>query len=280
MNFLSLDERLNDALIEDLGRGDVTTDAVLRAVKDDGRHATARVVAKEDLVLAGWPVLTRVFRLLGHVEDKVHYGEGDCVPKQKDIGEVRGEASVLLKGERVALNILQRMCGIATETRQFVQLVTHTGARVLDTRKTTPLWRDLEKYAVRAGGGHSHRQGLDDGILIKENHIAVAGGIAQAVEACRKNASHLHRVEVEVQTLPELEEALKVGVDVVLLDNMAPEQVREAVALIRGRCRVEVSGGIGLDNVLAYAEAGADFISLGALTHSYRSRDISILLHT
>jgi nicotinate-nucleotide pyrophosphorylase (carboxylating) len=279
MNFLSLDERLNDALIEDLGRGDVTTDAVLKAVKDNGRQVTARVVAKENLVLAGWPVLTRVFRLLGHVEDTVHYGEGECVPRQADIGEVRGEAAVLLKGERVALNILQRMCGIATETRQFVDIVGHTGARVLDTRKTTPLWRDLEKYAVRAGGGSSHRQGLDDGILIKENHIAVAGGITQAVEACRKTASHLHRVEVEVQTLDELQQALGLGVEVVLLDNMSPTQVREAVAVINGRSRVEVSGGIGLDNVLAYAEAGADFISLGALTHSYRSRDISILLH-
>ena len=278
MNFLSLDERLNDALIEDLGRGDVTTDAVIKSVGADSCKATARVIAKEDLVLAGWHILVRVFRLLGPVEDKVSFGEGDLVTKGSVIGEVRGEAGTLLKGERVALNILQRMCGIASETRQFTKRVAHTRTRVLDTRKTTPLWRDLEKYAVRAGGGFSHRQGLDDGILIKENHIVIAGGLTRAIEACRQAASHLQRLEVEVRNLDELKVALQAGVDVVLLDNMSVEQVRKAVELVKGRAQVEVSGGIGLDNVAAYAEAGVDFVSLGALTHSYRSRDISILL--
>ena len=278
MNFLSLDERLNDALIEDLGRGDVTTDAVIKSVGTDSCKATARVIAKEEMVLAGWHILVRVFRLLGPVEDKVSFGEGDLVPTGAVIGEVRGEAGTLLKGERVALNILQRMCGIASETRQFANRVTHTRARVLDTRKTTPLWRDLEKYSVRAGGGYSHRQGLDDGILIKENHIVIAGGLTRAIEACRLAASHLQRLEVEVRNLDELKLALQAGVDVVLLDNLSVEEVRKAVEIVKGRAQVEVSGGIGLDNVAAYAEAGVDFVSLGALTHSYRSRDISILL--
>jgi nicotinate-nucleotide pyrophosphorylase (carboxylating) len=279
MNFLSLDERLNDALIEDLGRGDITTDAVVKSLGGVPSKATARVIAKEDLILAGWPILVRVFRLLGQVEDNACFAEGDLVSRGATIGEVRGDSATLLKGERVALNIIQRMCGIASETHQFTKRVAHTRARILDTRKTTPLWRDLEKYSVRAGGGYSHRQGLDDGILIKENHIAVAGGLEKAIDACREASSHLHRLEVEVRNLDELKVALASGADIVLLDNMSVEEVRKAVELIKGRAQIEVSGGIGIDTVAAYAEAGADFVSLGALTHSYRARDISILLN-
>jgi len=278
MNFLSLDERLNDALREDLGRGDITTDAVIRSIGSPAVKATARVLAKESLVLAGWPILVRVFRLLGAVEDEVAFGEGDCVGKDQTIGYVRGEPATLLNGERVGLNILQRMCGIASETREYVSRVSHTRAKILDTRKTTPLWRDLEKYAVRCGGGYSHRHGLDDGILIKENHSAVAGGVAKAIRACREAGSHLHRVEVEVRDLDELKEALSAKADIVLLDNMSPEKVTEAVGIINGQALIEVSGGIKKENIAAYAEAGAEFISLGVLTHSYRSRDISILL--
>jgi len=278
MNFLSLDERLNDALREDLGRGDITTDAVIRSIGSQSAKASARVLAKEGLVLAGWPILVRVFRLLGAVEDEVAFHEGECVGKDQTVGYIRGEPGALLKGERVGLNILQRMCGIASETREFVSRVSHTRAKILDTRKTTPLWRDLEKYAVRCGGGYSHRHGLDDGILIKENHSAVAGGVANAIRACRESGSHLHRIEVEVRDLNELREALSARADVVLLDNMTVDQVKEAVGIINGQALIEVSGGIRRDNVADYAEAGAHFISLGALTHSYRSRDISILL--
>ncbi len=278
MNFLNLDERLNDALREDLGRGDTTTDAVTRSAGLRSAKASARVLAKESLVLAGWPILVRVFRLLGPIEEEVAFAEGDCVGANQTIGYVRGEPATLLKGERVSLNILQRMCGIATETREYVSRVSHTRAKILDTRKTTPLWRDLEKYSVRCGGGYSHRQGLDDGILIKENHSAVAGGITQAIRACREEGSHLHRIEVEVRDLNELREALAARADIVLLDNMSVDQVREAVGIIGGQAKIEVSGGIRKENVAAYAEAGVDFISLGALTHSYRSRDISILL--
>jgi nicotinate-nucleotide pyrophosphorylase (carboxylating) len=278
MNFLSLDERLNDALREDLGRGDITTDAVIRSIGTRSGRATARVIAKEPLVLAGWPILVRVFGLLGPIEDEVHFGEGECVGKDQTIGHVRGEPATLLKGERVSLNILQRMCGIASETRDFVNRISITRAKILDTRKTTPLWRDLEKYAVRCGGGYSHRHGLDDGILIKENHSAVAGGIAKAIQACRETGSHLHRIEVEVRDLNELRQALTAGADIVLLDNMSAAQVREAVEVVNGQAQIEVSGGIRKENVSAYAEAGVDFISLGVLTHSYRSRDISILL--
>ncbi|RPJ61736.1 MAG: carboxylating nicotinate-nucleotide diphosphorylase [Acidobacteria bacterium] len=278
MNFLNLDERLSDALAEDLGRGDITTDAVIRSVGVKPARATAQVLAKEGLVLAGWPILVRVFRLLGPVEDEVAFKEGECVGKDQTIGYVRGEPATLLKGERVGLNILQRMCGIATETREFVGRISHTRTKILDTRKTTPLWRDLEKYAVRCGGGYSHRQGLDDGILIKENHSAVAGGIANAIHACREAGSHLHRIEVEVRDLDELREALAARADIVLLDNMSVDQVKAAVGIVNGQARIEVSGGIRQDNVAGYAEAGVDFISLGALTHSYRARDISILL--
>lgn len=278
MNFLSLDERLRDALSEDLGRGDITTDAILRSIGNRPTKATARVVAKEKLVVAGWSILVRAFRLLGPVEEEVAFQEGECVGQGQTIGQVRGEPAVLLKGERVGLNILQRMCGIATETREFVGRVAHTRAKILDTRKTSPLWRDLEKYAVRCGGGYSHRQGLDDGILIKENHSAVAGGITKAISACREAGSHLHRIEVEVRDLNELREALSAKADVVLLDNMSVDQVKEAMVIIAGRALVEVSGGICEENVAEYAQTGVDFISVGSLTHSYRSRDISILL--
>jgi nicotinate-nucleotide pyrophosphorylase (carboxylating) len=274
MDFLELDPLLKAALREDLGRGDLTTEAIL---PDSGRRASARIVAKEELVLAGWPVFLRVFELLGDIEGKAYFLEGEKVGCT-DIGRISGPAGALLKGERVALNFLQRLCGIATRTRELVELVSHTQARILDTRKTTPLLRNLEKYAVRIGGGYNHRFGLDDGILIKENHIALAGGLGQAYRACREKAPHLNRIEVEVENHDQLEEALLLGAEVVLLDNMTPDQVREAVALSQGRCLLEVSGGVNEGNIAAYAEAGVDLISLGALTHSSRAADISMLM--
>ncbi len=277
MEFLNLDTLLLQALREDIGRGDLTTEAVLGS--DPTRTATARVVAREPLVLAGWPVFGRVFQLLGRVEVESTYPEGAWV-EPGDLGTAQGTAAVLLKGERVALNLLQRLCGIATRTRRLCEEVRHTSVRLLDTRKTTPLWRDLEKYAIRVGGGCNHRSGLDDGILIKENHVALAGGVASAVAACRRRASHLQKIEVEVGTLAELEEALAAGADVVLLDNMTVSQVLEAVAKAEGRCQLEVSGGLDESSLRAYAESGVDFLSVGALTHSIRSCDISLLIET
>lgn len=273
MDFLSLDPLLRAALQEDLGRGDITTDAVVPPAS----RGLARIHAQEALVLAGWPVFLRVFQLLGKVEHEARFEEGQKVEGGL-LGVLRAEAAVLLKAERVALNFLQRMCGVATLTRRYVELVAHTGTRILDTRKTTPLWRDLEKYAVRAGGGHNHRMGLDDGILIKENHIAMAGGIAAAVRACRERCAHLRKVEVEVRNLQELVQALEAGCEAALLDNMAVDEVREAVRIAPGRCLLEVSGGVNENNVVQYAETGVDFISLGVLTHSYPASDISMLV--
>jgi nicotinate-nucleotide pyrophosphorylase (carboxylating) len=191
------------------------------------------------------------------------------------VGKLQGKASVLLQGERVALNFLQRMSGVATLTQKYVQRVAHTQAKILDTRKTTPLWRSLEKYAVRRGGGLNHRLGLYDGILIKENHVAMAGGIEAALDACRGPME----VEIEVRNFEELSQAIDAGAERVLLDNMSPQEVQKAVEITKGRCVLEVSGGVHLGNVVDYAETGVDFISLGILTHSSPSVDFSVLLH-
>ena len=277
MHSLSLDSRLREALREDIGRGDVTTESIAEFGGASDRTSEARVVAKEELVLAGWPVFVRVFELLGPVEVRPEAKEGSVVAAGSTLGCLRAPAQVLLCGERVALNLLQRVSGVATLTREYVQAIEGTRAAILDTRKTTPMWRDLEKYAVRVGGGVNHRQGLDDGILIKENHIAWAGGIRAAIEACRRRSSHLQKIEIEVTDLEQLEEALRAGAEIVLLDNMTVEQVRDAVRVSSGRCLLEVSGGVTLQSIRQYAETGIDFVSVGALTHSSRARDISML---
>jgi len=221
----------------------------------------------------------RVFQLLGEVEAQTRFEEGAQVEQESTVGKLSGAASVLLRGERVAMNFLQRMSGVATQTRKYVKLVAHTTAKVLDTRKTTPLWRSLERYAVRTGGGLNHRFGLDDGILIKENHIAMAGGIGAALEACRSRLNHLHKIEIEVRNLEELSQAINAGAEVLLLDNMSTKQVQEAVQIAKGCCVLEVSGGVNESNIVEYAEAGVDFISLGILTHSSPSVDLSVSLH-
>jgi nicotinate-nucleotide pyrophosphorylase (carboxylating) len=277
MDFLSLDPLLRQALQEDLGRGDITTEAILQSNPHADGVRTAQVLARQRMVLAGWPVFIRVFQLLGPVTGRIRYGEGDWV-ETGCMGTLEGSVSILLKAERVALNFLQRLCGIATRTRGCVDRVGSSRVRVLDTRKTTPLWRSLEKYAVRMGGGQNHRMGLDDGVLIKENHIAAAGGVAAAVRACRERCGHLQRIQVEVTHQGELADALDAGADAVLLDNMPAEEVRRSVAACAGRCLVEVSGGITGQNLQAYAETGVDFISMGSLTHSVASSDISLIL--
>ena len=277
MNSLNLEPLIRLALQEDIGSGDITTEAILQKSRQSDSVLEAKVVAKESFTLAGWPVFLQVFELLGPVEGESQIVEGDLV-RPGVLGSIRARPSMLLQGERLALNFLQRMCGVATLTRKCVDLVAPTKVRILDTRKTTPLWRTLEKYAVRMGGGNNHRLGLYDGILIKENHIALAGGITQALEACRERRNHLQKVEIEVTSLEELEEALEAGADAVLLDNMEPGTVAEAVGLAQGRCQLEVSGGVHEGNLLQYAQAGVDFISLGALTHSHRAVDISLQL--
>jgi nicotinate-nucleotide pyrophosphorylase (carboxylating) len=271
----TVDGIVSIALQEDLGTGDLTTDAVV----SPRLKAYGDFVAKEDLVLAGWPVVVRTFfQLSADIKVESRFQDGDEVLKGSIIGRVEGPATSLLKGERIALNFLQRLSGVATLTRKFVAAVAGTKAAILDTRKTTPGLRILEKYAVRQGGGRNHRFGLFDGVLIKENHITASGGVKEAVRRARSRIDHLKKIEIEVTTLEELSLAVEAGADVILLDNMDPSQAKAAVARVNRRVPVEVSGGIRLENVRAYALAGVDFISVGALTHSFKAVDISLEL--
>lgn len=271
---LMVDGIIRRALEEDIGWGDVTTLACI----PPGVPARAELVAKEDFILAGLDVAQRVFALLDVSVSFEKLREDRCQIKRGEVfAWIRGEARALLQGERVALNLLQRMSGVATQTAEFVAAVADTGAVIVDTRKTTPGLRVLEKYAVRAGGGQNHRHALYDGVLIKENHIAAAGGITTAVQRARAQAPHTLKIEVETTTLTEVGEALAAGADIILLDNMTVDQLREAVALVAGRAKTEASGGVNLKSVRAIAETGVDLISVGALTHSYRSVDISML---
>jgi nicotinate-nucleotide pyrophosphorylase (carboxylating) len=270
-----LDRIIENALAEDIHTGDLTT---LSIVKD--HHETrARLIAKEPMVLAGVGAAARVYHLLDQrVLFTNLFNDGDEISSGNIIAELLGDASILLQGERVALNILQRMCGVATLTARYVSQVRGTAARIVDTRKTAPGLRSLDKYAVRAGGGFNHRFGLYDGVLIKENHIAAAGGIAVAVARARDNIPHLMKIEVETETMAQVAEALACGADVIMLDNMDSTAMREAVALIAGRALVEASGGVNLETVREIAETGVNIISVGALTHSCRAMDISMLL--
>ncbi len=257
------------ALAEDIGSGDVTTEA---CVPED-RRASGFFLAREPLTLAGMPLLALIYR---HEEVCLLHSDGDSLPAETVFARVSGLARRLLTLERTALNFLQRAGGIATTTRKFVEALKGTKCKALDTRKTTPGMRRLEKLAVQAGGGCNHRIGLFDAVLIKNNHIAAAGGVARALDNCRRGSDL--PIEIEVRTLDELHEALARGADHLLLDNFTPDRVREAVAVIGGRAKVEVSGNIKLDAIRAYAESGADFASVGALTHSAPAVDISFRL--
>lgn len=276
MDELILDNQIRAFLAEDIGQGDITTDPIFT----DDREGTAQLVSREPLVAAGMEsVAGRVFQILNsaiRVEQPVpdgQYVEADAV-----LLKLQGPVRDLLKGERVALNLVQRLCGIATLTRKYVDLVAGLKARVIDTRKTTPGLRMLEKYAVRVGGGHNHRFNLADGILIKDNHIAACGSISLAVDRVRAVAPHTIRVEVETDTLEQVRECLDCGVDIIMLDNMTLDEMREAVSLIEGRALVEASGGVNLDTVRDIAETGVDLISVGRLTHSAPACDISMEL--
>ena len=271
---LETDRIIRNALQEDIGLGDVTTLATIEA----GTVSRAELVAKEDFVLSGIDVAGRVFSMLdSQVAFEKIREDGFAVQRGEVLAWLKGDARALLQGERVALNLLQRMSGISTLTAAFVREIEGSGAVVVDTRKTTPGLRCLEKYAVRMGGGRNHRSSLHDGVLIKENHVAAAGGIAKAVARARQRAPHTLRIEVETRNLAEVQEALEAGADIVMLDNMDLEGLREAVGLIDGRALVEASGGVTLETVRAIAETGVDLISVGALTHSSRSVDISML---
>ncbi len=271
-----IEDVVRRALEEDLGRGgDVTTDALVAP----GGAAAARIVARADGRVAGVDVATAVFRMLDPAAQvTVTTRDGGDAAADDEIMRIEATARCLLTGERTALNFLGRLSGVATLTRAYVAAVAGSGARVADTRKTTPGLRALEKYAVRCGGGANHRFGLDDAVLIKDNHLLAAGGVRPALERVRAVVGHTVKVEVEVDTLEQLEEALAVGVDAVLLDNMSPQELARAVAVVAGRALCEASGGITLETAAAVAATGVDLISVGALTHSAPALDLSLEL--
>jgi nicotinate-nucleotide pyrophosphorylase (carboxylating) len=261
------------ALEEDLGRGDVTSEVIFAA---DAR-AHGRIVAREPLVIAGVEVAREVFvRVDPATRCDLVVADGQALQKGEVVAQIEGPTRSVLSAERTALNFLQRLSGVATLTRRFVDAVAGTRAVICDTRKTPPGWRALDKLAVRAGGGANHRADLASGILIKDNHVAACGSVRAAVERARRSAPHGLRVEVEVDSPAQIDEALAAGAEVILLDNFDPAGVKAAVAKIAGRAVVEVSGGITLDTVRAFAEAGPDRISVGALTHSARAVDLSL----
>jgi len=274
LNQIGLDELLRRALAEDLGQGDITTAATV-APEQAGR---ARIIVKEpEMVLAGGFLLLPLFELAG-AEPRIKSlaVEGARLRAGDTLGEIEGKLAALLIGERTALNFIQLLSGIATLTRQFVAAVEGTRARIVDTRKTHPGLRALEKYAVRIGGGHNHRFGLDSGVLIKENHIAAAGSVTAALKRARAAAPHTFRIEIECESLAQVKEALGAGADAILLDNMTLDDVRKARAMAGEKILLEVSGGVSLETVGAIAATGVDIISAGALTHSARAVDISM----
>ncbi|MDM0491725.1 carboxylating nicotinate-nucleotide diphosphorylase [Clostridium perfringens] len=272
MNWLLVEENVKRALNEDLQYGDITTESVVL----DHKIAKVDIIAKEKGVIAGTEVFKMVFKILGDVEVNFSVNDGDEVEEGQHFGEVFGDAKKILMGERVALNYMQRMCGIATLTREFVERLEGTKVKLLDTRKTTPNMRIFEKYAVKVGGGTNHRFGLNDGVMIKDNHIEAAGGIKNAVSLARKNSPFVRKIEVEVESIEQLNEALEAKADIIMLDNMDIKTLKEAVKLIDNKVEVEASGNVTLDNIREIAKTGVDFISTGAVTHSFKVLDISM----
>ena len=272
INYVIVDEIINRALIEDIPYGDITTNSIV----SENSLATAKLICKEDGIICGLPIFNRVFELLGEVEFTPLVKEGEKVSKGMLLGTLNGSTLKILSGERVALNILQRLSGIATITNKYVKEVSGLNTKVLDTRKTTPGLRYIEKYAVKIGGGENHRFSLSDGILLKDNHIAYAGGIKEAINSARNSTSFVRKIEVEVETKEQVIEAIEAGADIIMLDNMTPEMVGDMVKLINKQTTIECSGNITLETIRAYAEAGVDYISSGALTHSVKALDISL----
>lgn len=267
------DHLIDLALEEDAGLGDVTSRAIFSA----SHRSRAVIDAKQDLVVCGLHVAARVFaRIDPGITTELLATDGDRIARGGNVLAVEGPTASILTAERTALNFLQRLTGIATLSRKFADAVAHTGVRIVDTRKTTPGWRALEKYAVRTGGCFNHRSSLGEHVLIKDNHIAAAGSLARAVELARAAAPHLARIEVEAKTLAEVKEALRAAADVILLDNMSPDLVRQAVALVAGKALIEVSGGVRFETLRDYALPGVDVISIGALTHSATAADLSL----
>lgn len=270
---MQADQLIRMALQEDITSEDVSTNAVMPTAT----RGTVDLIAKEDGVVAGLEIYARVFKILDEkTEIELHCKDGDEVKKGKLMATVTGDIRVLLSGERVALNYLQRMSGIATYTRQVAKLLEGSNVTLLDTRKTTPNCRVFEKYAVRVGGGHNHRYNLSDGVLLKDNHIGAAGSVAKAVRMAKEYAPFVRKIEIEVETLEQVKEAVEAGADIIMLDNMTPEVMKQAVELIDGRAQTECSGNITKENIQKIREIGVDFVSSGALTHSAPILDISM----
>ena len=270
---MQADKLIRMALQEDITSEDVSTNAVMRsAVK-----GTVDLIAKEDGIIAGLDVYARVFQILDEkTEISFNFKDGETVKKGDLLGTVTGDIRVLLSGERVALNYLQRMSGIATYTKQVSKLLEGSKVTLLDTRKTTPNCRVFEKYAVRIGGGCNHRYNLSDGVLLKDNHIGAAGSVAKAVAMAKEYAPFVRKIEIEVETMEQVKEAVEAGADIIMLDNMTPEMMKEAVELIAGRAQTECSGNITKENIAKILETGVNFVSSGALTHSAPILDISM----
>jgi nicotinate-nucleotide pyrophosphorylase (carboxylating) len=266
-------ELIEAALREDIGDGDITTSSIIRTPL----KADAHLIAKERLVLAGSDVFHQVYKNLDpEINFIKHFKDGDEIKQGSVLGELSGKVETILKGERVSLNFLQRLSGIATITHEFVRKINSYPVKILDTRKTTPGWRVLEKYAVKMGGGNNHRLGLFDAVMIKDNHINAAGGIKEAVRRVRAHIPDDVKIEVETSNLQEVKEAVDSGVSTIMLDNMSAEMMREAVNMVSGKVLIEASGNISLHNVEEVARTGVNFISVGALTHSARAVDISL----
>ncbi len=270
---LNVDPLIMNALREDITSEDVTTNSVM----PHPQMGEVDLICKEDGIICGLQVFARVFELIDEkVKAEFYFEDGDFVEKGRRIAKVKGDIRTLLCGERTALNYLQRMSGIATYTHQVAELLKGSGIKLLDTRKTTPNNRIFEKYAVRIGGGSNHRYNLSDGILLKDNHIGAAGGVAQAVKMAKEYAPFVRKVEVEVETLDMVREAVEAGADIIMLDNMTHEQMEEAMKIIAKRAEVEVSGNVTKENIARLADLGVDYISSGALTHSSPIMDISL----
>jgi nicotinate-nucleotide pyrophosphorylase len=273
MNWLIVDEIIRTALIEDMPHGDITTEFIIPL----DTSCTIDIIQKEDGLICGVEVFKRVYKIMGEDSDvEFLVSDGEYSDAGEKIGSIKGSSKAILSGERVALNFLQRMSGIATLTRKYVEAAKGYDAKILDTRKTTPGLRILEKHATKTGGATNHRFNLSDGVMIKDNHIKAAGSIKNAVETIRANMPFVRKIEVETESLNDVREALESGVDIIMLDNMDRGKIMEAVGIIKKNALIEVSGNVKLENIQELASTGVDYISVGKLTHSYKSLDISM----
>jgi len=270
---INIDEYILNALKEDITSEDVTTNAIMR----DQKNGKAELICKEDGVICGLDVFARVFALLDPKSYfQTEYKDGDCIKKGDLIGYIHGDIKAILSGERTALNYLQRMSGIASKTREMADILKDYPTTLLDTRKTVPNMRPFEKYAVTVGGGKNHRYNLSDGILIKDNHIDAAGSVTKAIELAKEYAPFVRKIEIETENLEMVKEALEAGADIIMLDNMSNEMMKEAVELINGKALTECSGNVSKERLIEIAETGVDYVSCGALTHSVNALDISL----